>query len=117
MIRVGITFDTNIINEKNENLDSPPYNIFYKSQNIKRFYVHDKGWINLTTLDKCFKENDDLIIKVKNGELSYLLNGTDLGNSYTLNQEDIDSKKMYLLIHRRESDSQCELKYICEIID
>ena len=117
MIRVGITFDSNIINEKDGELDSPPYNIFYKSNGAHKFYAYGKGWINLTTLNKLFKENDYLIMKVRDGKLSYILNGEDLGNSYGLNQKDIDSKKMFLLIHRREEESQCELKYVCEILD
>ena len=117
MIRVGITFDSNIINEKDGYLDSPPYNIFYKSNGVKRFYAYGKGWIDLTTLNKCFKDNDYLIIKVTNGELSYILNGEDLGNSFSLNQKDINSKKIFLLIHRIETESQCELKYISEILD
>ena len=117
MIRAGITFDPSIIKEKKYNLDSPNYNIYYKNQNSKSFYTNNKGWFEYFKLDKCFKEEDDLIITVKDGKLGYLLNGSSMGDSYPIEKEDVNKKDMYLLIHRRNMNSQCELKYIYETLD
>lgn len=117
MIRAGITFDPSIIKEKKYNLDSPNYNIYYKNQNSKSFYTNNKGWFEYFKLDKGFKEEDDLIITVKDGKLGYLLNGSSMGDSYPIEKEDVNKKDMYLLIHRRNMNSQCELKYIYETLD
>ena len=116
MIRVGITFDPNIINEKNADQDSPKYNIYYLSQSLV-FYNFGKGWINYSKLKKEIKEGDDLIINVKDGNLNFFLNGEFIMDSYPIEKEDIDKKDMYLLIHRRNKNSECELKYIYELIN
>ena len=116
MIRAGITFDSNIINEKEYNEDSPKYNIYYKG--LENFYTYKKGWIsNYFKLDKGYKNGDDLIIKLKDGKLYYLCNGESIGDSYSLDLDEIDNKNMYLLIHRRNNLSECKLEYIYELID
>ena len=117
MIRVGITFDSGIINEKNNHLDSPKYVIYYKGQISKAFYCYNKGWIDYFNIGKNFESGDDLIIRVKEGKLSYYLNNQSMGDSYPLEKEDIDNKIMFLLIHRRDSDSNCQLEYIYELFD
>lgn len=116
MIRVGITFDPNIINEKKADQDSPKYNIYYLSQSLV-LYNFGKGWINYSKLKKEIKEGDDLIINVKDGNLNFFLNGEFIMDSYPIEKEDIDKKDMYLLIHRRNKNSECELKYIYELIN
>ena len=117
MIRAGITFDPNIINETDCHLDSPNYNIYYKGQSSGTFYYYKKGWIEHFNIGKSLKNGDDLIIKVKDGKLNYYLNDVSMGNSFPLKKSDIDNKIMFLLIHRRTKDSDCRLEYIYELID
>ena len=118
MIRFGITFDPNIIKEKSYGIDSPPYDIYYLGRSLTNVYAYEKGWIN-----RCFraerklKDGDNLILKVKNGKLSYLLNGNSIGDPFELNKDKLNDKKMFLLIHRRDDISECQLKYIYELID
>ena len=116
-IRAGITFDPSVIKEKNYNWDSPNYNIYYIAEETKYFYTNNNGWLKYFKLGKDFKEEDDLIITVKDGKLGYLLNGSSIGDSYPIEKEDVNKKDMYLLIHRRNKDSQCELKYIYETLN
>ena len=113
----GITFDSNIINEKDDH-NSPKYNIYNKYEGRSDFYTYKKGWIsNYFKLDKGIKEGDDLIIKLKEGKLYYLCNGESIGDSYSLDLDEINNKNMYLLIHRRNTSSECKLEYIYELID
>jgi hypothetical protein len=117
-IRVGITFDPNIINETNYNIDSPKYNIYYKNQNSNWFYTYEKGWIeDYFSNDECLRDGDDMVIKLKKGNLSYYLNGKTIGKSYPLDIAEINNKEIYLLIHRRDIESNCQLKYIYELFD
>ena len=117
-IRVGITFDPNIINEKDYDNDSPKYNIYYKAQRSKTFYTYKMGWIqNYFQFDNGYKAGDDLIIKIKDGKLYYLCNGEPIGTYYQLNIDEIKNKNFYLLIHRRTNYSECKLEYIYELID
>ena len=111
-IRIGITFDSNIINEKNKDLDEPPYNIYYKG---KRFYTYEKGWSDHFKSEITIKEGDDLIIKVKDGNMSYFHNDVSLGDPYPINN--CNNKEMHLLIHKRKDNLNCQLLYIYELID
>ena len=114
MIRAGITFDPSIIYEKQADIDSPWYNIYYINQDLK---LYNNNWIGYSKLGRVITEGDDLIIKVKDRKLNYLLNGVPIADCYPIKKEDIDRKDMYLLIHRRNKNSESELKYICELID
>ena len=116
MIRFGITFDPNIIKETNYDMDDPKYNIYYLGQTMSSFYAYEKGWlIKYFKSDRELKNGDDLILKVKDGKLNYLLNGNSIGDPYILNKDIIDNKNMFLLIHRRNDKSECQLKYIYEL--
>ena len=116
LIRFGITFDPNIIKEKNYDMDDPKYNIYYLGQTMSSFYAYEKGWlIKYFKSDRELKNGDDLILKVKGGKLNYLLNGNSIGDPYILNKDIIDNKNMFLLIHRRNDKSECQLKYIYEL--
>ena len=44
-VRVGITFDSNIINEKRYNYDEPPYKIYYKGNRF--LHMNQDGLIAL----------------------------------------------------------------------
>ena len=114
MIRAGITFDTNIINEKDYAIDSPPYNIYY--QGAIKFYDYKKGWLNHFNLGK-IKDGDNLIIKIMDGKLQFLLNNQFNDKYYPLKNDEINGKDMYLLIHRRNETANCELEYIYDLSD
>ena len=116
MVRIGITFDPNIVNEKKDK-NMPQYRIYYILQDLNDFYsYHEKKWKSYFGGRNRLKNGDDLTIILNNGKLKYLINGDDLGKEYTINNRDLDEENMYLLIHRRNQYSQCELKYIYEII-
>ena len=116
-VRIGITFDSKIANEK-QDINSPNYRIYYLLQDMNTFFSYNENkWIKYFGGNNILKNDDDLTIILKNGELRYLLNGKDLGKSYIINDNDLDKEEMYLLIHRRNKYSQCELKYIYEIIN
>ena len=112
-IRLGITFDSNIINEKRYYYDSPPYKIYYKGQ---RFYSYEENWID-EFISKSMSKGDEIIIKLKDGYLNYFQNGKSLGKSYPICKDFIKNNQMYLLIHRRNKNSECELISIYELMD
>jgi hypothetical protein len=116
-VRIGITFDPNIIREiKDDN--SPNYKIYYIHRDMRVFYdYHQKKWFRYFNGKNILKNGDDLTMILKDGKLGYLLNGKIIGEPYIVNSNDLNGENMYLLIHRRNSNSQCELKYIYEIID
>ncbi len=62
-------------------------------------------------------DGDELILKLKNGKLSYLLNGNYINGFFELNKDKINNNNMFLLIHRRDNKTECQLKYIYELID
>ena len=113
-IRLGITFDSNIINEKDFNCDSPIYNIYYRGN---RFYCYEKGWTDLFHSDTNIKKGDYLTLRVKDRILNYFLNGKSLADSYYINSSDINNKEMYLLIHRRNIINDCQIIYSYELYD
>ena len=117
MARVGITFDPSIIDEKNFNCDSPPYNIYTIGESLRMFYTQEKNWFKYFNSKRRIKQGDSLTIRLKNGRLDYFLNGNSIGNSYIININEINNKEMYLLVHRRNFGTDCELKYIYELID
>ena len=50
---------------------------------------------------------------LKNGIIKYSINGKELEGSAKINYN--DKKDIYLLVHRRNEKSQCEIKSINEI--
>ena len=117
LVRIGLTFDDNIIRETKDS-NSPNYKIYYVLQDMKAIYdYNNKDWIKYFDGKNKLKNGDDLTVILKDGKLEYLLNGETIGKPYILNSNDINEETMYLLIHRRNSYSQCELKYIYELID
>ena len=117
LVRIGLTFDSNIIKETKDS-NNPNYKVCYILQDMKSIYdYHKKNWIRYFEGKNKLKNGDDLTVILKDGKLEYLLNGETIGKPYILNSKDINEETMYLLIHRRNSYSQCELKYIYELID
>ena len=117
LIRIGITFDPNIIRETIDD-NCPNYKIYYIHKDMRVFYdYHQKKWFRYFNGKNILKKGDDLTVILKDGKLGYLLNGKVIGEPYVVNNNDLNGENMYLLIHRRNANSQCELKYIYEIID
>ena len=116
-VRIGITFDPDIIREIN-NDNIPNYKIYYIHRDLRVFYdYHQKKWFRYFNGKNILKNGDDLTMILKDGKLGYLLNGKTIGEPYIVNSNDLNGENMYLLVHRRNINSQCELKYIYEIID
>lgn len=115
MIRLGITFEPNIIEETKYDMDSPQYNIYYIGQHLNSSYTYKKDWHSLFKSDRELKGGDDLILRIKDGNIYYLLNGNSISGSFSLDKDIINEKKMFLLIHRRNNKSECQLKYIYEL--
>lgn len=116
-IRSGITLDSNIVNDT---LDSncPPYNIFYILENLQEFYIGNKSsWLTYFNKKKLLLSGDFLNIQLKNGELRYFLNGEDLGKGYTIGNKLLKDNDIYLLVHRRNNKSKCEIVYIYDLTD
>ena len=115
-IRFGITFDPNIIKEKDFDLNDPPYNIYYLYQGLTDFYTYEKGWLGqFFKSDRSLKGGDDLILKIKDGKIYYFLNGNFLGDPFILDKDKINNNNMFLLIHRRDGESECQLRCIYEL--
>jgi len=117
LVRIGITFDPNIIREINDD-NSPNYKIYYIHRDMRVFYdYHQKKWFRYFNGKNILKNGDDLTVILKDGKLGYLLNGKSIGDPYIVNSKDLNGENMYLLIHRRNTNSQCNLEYIYEIIN
>ena len=85
-------------------------------KSLSSFYAYEKGWlIKFFKPERELKDEDDLILRVKDGKLNYLLNGDSIGEPFSLDNDKINSKNMFLLIHRRNDNSECQLKYIYEL--
>ena len=114
-VRVGITLDKEIINNQ-EDKNNPLYDIYYINQGLMQFYTLKEGWKNIFEgKDKGLQEGDNLTMILKNGIIKYSINGKELEGSVKVNFN--DKKDIYLLVHIRNKDSQCEIKSINEILD
>ena len=114
-VRVGITLDKEIIN-KQKDYDNPKYDIYYILQDLQRFYTLKEHWKNIFKGNNIgLQEGDNLTMILKNGIIKYSINGKELEGSVKINFN--DKKDIYLLVHRRDEDSQCEIKSINEIFD
>ena len=56
-----------------------------------------------------------MTIILKNGEMKFLVNDFDLGNTIKIDM--INKKEMYLFIHCRNEKSRAEIIYITEIFN
>ena len=115
-VRVGITFDKEIANNKN-NAYSPLYDIYYILEDLQKFYTLTEGWKNVFKGNnfKKLKNGDNLTMILKNGIIKYAVNGKEI-EGYA--KVDIyDKKDIYLLVQRRDEILDCELKFIREIFD
>ena len=115
LVRVGITLDKEIIN-KQKDYDCPKYDIYYILQDLQRFYTLKEHWKNIFKGNNIgLQEGDNLTMILKNGIIKYSINGKELEGSAKINFN--DKKDIYLLVHIRSENSQCEIKSINPIFD
>lgn len=114
-VRTGIVFGREILDE-GADCNCPPYKLYYLLENMSELYSCDtKSWITFFDKDEKLKPNDNLLVQLKNKELKYFLNGKDLGGSFKIKTQDKNENDMYLIVHRRNKKSQCELIYIYDL--
>jgi hypothetical protein len=114
-IRTGITFSKDIITDQND-ANCPQYDIYCILEDLVQFYTKHNGWKNLFSRgSRGLKAGDCMTITLKNGELRYAINDSDLGSVIKI---DLSKKKeFYLLIHARNTKSKAEIVYISEIFN
>lgn len=114
-IRTGITFEKEIAEEKSD-FNSPKYKIYYLLENMTELYCGENcEWLTYFPKGPSLKDEDYLNMQLLNGELKFFLNGEDLGKGYQINMTDKSYNDMYLLIHRRNTKSECEIVYIFDL--
>ena len=114
-IRSGIVFGKEILEEP-QDLNCPPYYLYYILENMSELYSCDTHtWKSIFKNNQKLKDNDNLLIQLKDNKLKYFLNGIDLGDSFKIKMDDKNENEMYLIVHRRNIKSQCELKYIYDL--
>ena len=113
-IRIGISLDKDIIKDKIDK-NKPLYNVYYISEDLNQFYNLDNGWrSNVFKWDgEKLKKGDNLAIIFIDGNLAYSVNGKKLEGSVKV--KEYDKKEIYLLIHRRNTESNCQIISIEEI--
>ena len=113
-IRIGISLDKDIIKDKIDK-NKPLYNIYYISEDLNQFYDLDNGWrSNVFKWDgEKLKKGDNLAIIFIDGNLAYSVNGKKLEGSVKV--KEYDKKEIYLLIHRRNNESNVQIISIEEI--
>ena len=114
-IRVGITFEPKI-EDFEEDINCPPYDIYCILEDLKQFYTYKKKWkFVFKDKDMQLGEGDVMIMRFKNGELRYIVNGEDLGTVIKIPL--IQQSDFYLFIQCRSEKSKAKIDYITEIID
>ncbi len=114
-IRTGITFSRDIVNDQND-ANCPQYDVYCILEDLVQFYTKHNGWKNLFSRgSRGLKAGDYMTITLKNGELRYAINDSDLGSVIKI---DLSKKKeFYLLVHGRNTKSKAEIIYISEIFN
>ena len=114
-IRVGITFEPKI-EDFEEDTNCPPYDIYCILEDLKQFYTYKNKW-KFVFKDKDIQlmEGDVMIMRFKNGELRYIINGEDLGTVIKIPL--IHQSDFYLFIQCRSEKSKAKIDYITEIFD
>ena len=114
-IRVGITFEPKIA-EIDEDVNSPPFDIYCILEDLKQFYTYKTKWKYIfNNKDIQLIKGDVMIMRFKNGELRYIVNGEDLENVVKIPL--IEKGDFYLFIQCRSEKSKAQVDYITEIFD
>ena len=114
-IRVGITFEPKIA-EIDEDVNCPPFDIYCILEDLKQFYTYKNKWkFIFNNKDFQLTKGDSMIMRFKNGELRYYINGEDLENIVKIPL--INKGDFYLFIQCRSEKSKAKIDYITEIFD
>ena len=114
-IRVGITFEPKIVDFE-EDTNCPPYDIYCILEDLKQFYTYKSKWKYVfKNKDIKLEQGDVMIMRFKNGELRYIINGEDLENIVKIPL--VDKGDFYLFIQCRNDKSKAQIDYITEIFD
>ena len=114
-IRVGITFEPKIA-DLEEDTNCPPYDIYCILEDLKQFYTYKNKWKYVfKNKDLQLEAGDIMIIRFKNSELRYFINGEDLGTVIKIPL--IHQNDFYLFIQCRTEKSQAKVEYITEIFN
>ena len=113
-VRVGITFDKEIVKDKTDE-NKPLYDIYYILEDLNQFYDLSHGWrTNIFNYDGGkLKSGDELTIIFKNGKLSYEVNEIKIKGFVDV--EVYNKNEYYLLVHRRDAKTICQILSIEEI--
>ena len=114
-IRVGITFEPKIADFE-EDANCPPYDIYCILEDLKQFYTYKNKWKYVfKNKDIKLEQGDIMIMRFKNGELRYIINGEDLGTVIKI--PFYHQSNFYLFIQCRTEKSKAKVEYITEIFD
>ena len=114
-IRVGITFEPKI-EDFEEDANCPPYDIYCLLEDLKQFYTYKNKWKYIfKNKDLQLEQGDIMIMRFRNGELRYLINGEDLGGVVKIPL--IHQSDFYLFIQCRSDKSKAKVDYITEIFN
>lgn len=113
-VRTGISFDSSIDQDQTD-VNCPPYDIYCVLEDLVQFYTRSLGWKNcFNKTNKPLRAGDTMTVSLKNGELRFFVNNTDLGSVIKINMS--VKKNMYLFIHTRNEKSKAEIVYITELL-
>ena len=114
-IRVGITFEPKI-EDFEEDANCPPYDIYCLLEDLRQFYTYKNKWKYVfKNKDLQLEQGDIMIMRFRNGELRYLINGEDLGGVVKIPL--IHQSDFYLFIQCRSEKSKAKIDYITEIFN
>ena len=85
-------------------------------EDLKQFYTYKNKWkFIFKNKDIQLEAGDVMIMRFKNGELRYLINGEDLGSVIKIPL--IHQNNFYLFIQCRTEKSKAKVDYITEIFN
>jgi hypothetical protein len=114
-IRVGLTFEPKIA-DIDEDVNCPPFDIYCILEDLKQFYTYKNKWkFIFNSKEIQLTKADNMIMRFKNGELRYYINGEDLENIVKIPL--INKGDFYLFIQCRSEKSKAKIDYITEIFD
>jgi len=114
-IRVGITFEPKIA-DLDEDVNCPPYDIYCILEDLKQFYTYKSKWkFIFNTKNIQLSKSTEMIMRFKNGELRYFINGECLDRAVKIPL--INKGPFYLFIQCRSDKSKAKIDYITEIFD
>ena len=114
-IRTGITFNKNIA-EYEDDANCPSCDIYCILEDLKQFYTNKNKWRYLfKNKENTLQAGDIMVMRFKNGELRYSVNGIDLGNVVKINL--VNKGDFYLFIQCRTEKSKAKIEYITEIFN